>query len=107
MATATEIHAKAANETKDLVVDCAGALATGETITAITNTQHSPAGLTITGVARNAAILTEPGRRPIQVYEGIQAFVGGGAAATTYTITFTFTTSGGQTLEAIIRLRVT
>ncbi len=106
MTLAKELHTKTPAETKDLIVDCAGALAAGETITAITDTECSPAGLTITGVDANLVDINEPGRRPIQPGEAIRAFVGGGTANTTYTITFTYTTSGGQTLEAAVRARV-
>jgi hypothetical protein len=107
MTLAKELRAKATTETKDVVVDCAGALQSDETINAITSAVHTPTGLTITGVATNNAILSEPGRRPIQPGQGIQAFIAGGTADTTYLITFTYTTSLGQTLEAAIKLRVT
>ena len=60
MTVAKELHSKKPAETKDLVVDCAGDLAAGETITAITGTTHVPAGLTITGVDVNDVAIADP-----------------------------------------------
>lgn len=106
MTTAIETWTKQAAETKDIVCDCAGDLANGETIASIDNTAHAPAGLTITGVARNSALIEEPGKRPIQANEAIQAFVAGGTAGVTYTITFSYTTSTGQVLLFVATLKV-
>ena len=107
MSTAKQTHTKAAAETKDLVIDCANALDDTEAITGTpTLVVSAPDDLTITGIAVNESVLAEPGFPDAQIGQAIQCFVGGGTAGTTYTLTFSYNTSGGQSLEAIAKLRV-
>lgn len=108
MSVAKQIRSKAAGETKDLVIDCANALSDTETIASIDSVVVSaPNDLIITGLAVNTEVLSEPGFPDAQIGQAIQAFVGGGTAGTLYTLTCTYTTSLGQTLEAIAKLQVT
>ena len=108
MSTAKETHTKGPSETKDLAVDCAGALADAELIVGTpTVAVSAPNDLIITGISVNDVVLSEPGRPDIQIGQGIRAFVVGGTSGTTYTITFSYETDGGQQLEAACRLRVT
>jgi hypothetical protein len=108
MSIAKQTHSKTVAETKDLVIDCANALADTETIIGTpTVVVSSPNDLTITGLAVNTAVLAEPGFPDAQIGQAIQCFVGGGTASTKYTLTFTYSTSIGQTLVAVATIKVT
>lgn len=108
MSIAKQLRSKSAAETKDLVIDCAKALADAEVITSVTSVSVSaPDDLTLTGIAVNDAVLSEPGFPDAQIGQAVQLFVGGGTSGTTYTLTIVYETDGGQTLEAIAKLRVT
>jgi hypothetical protein len=108
MSIAKQLRTKAAAETKDLVIDCASALADAEAITGTpTVTVSPPDDLTVTGIAVNESVLTEPGYPDAQIGQAIQFFVGAGTAGTTYTLTITYDTDAGQDLEAVCKLRVT
>lgn len=107
MSIAKQFRSKTEAETKDLVIDCANALTDDETITGTpTVAVSAPDDLIITGIAVNEVVLTEPGYPDAQIGQAIQCFVGGGTAGTTYELTFSYETSGGQSLEAVAKLRV-
>ena len=110
MSVAKTKGTKAAGVTaKSLIVNCAGDLEAGELIVGTpTAVVLPPDELTITGIAVNAVLVTGLGKTDVQVGRGIRAFVGGGVAGTTYTITFSYDTDAGQMeLEAVVQVKVT
>ena len=108
MSITKQTGTKLVAETKDLAIDCANALADAETIADTpTVVVSSPNDLTITGIEINTEVLSEPGFPDAQIGQAIQCFVGGGTAGTRYTLSFSYTTSTGQSLIAIANLKVT
>lgn len=106
MTVAKGLFTKTDAETKSVVIDCAPALATGETIDIVSSETISPAGPTVSGLAKNSVVLSEPGERSIAAAEGLQFYVAGGTAGVIYTITIPYTTSNAQSLQASVKIKV-
>ena len=107
MAVCKQTWTKSANEAPDIAVDCANQLKDLETITSIDSvTVSSPDDLTITGLQVNTVVSEEPGYPDGQIGQVIICFVAGGTSGTSYTLTFLYQTSEGQTREAVAKLVV-
>jgi len=106
MTLAKGLYSKTERETKSVVIDCAPALAAGELIDTVGAAVITPAGPTISGLVKNASVLSEPGKRPIAIGEGLQFFLQDGTSGVVYTITIPYTTDGGQDLDASVKVKV-
>ena len=91
---APEIATKAAAEVQIILADFSERLDSGDTITSINSVTVAPTGPTIISSVKNSAST------------GVLVKLSGGTANTTYTVTTTITTTGGETLCVDGTLRV-
>lgn len=97
-------HEKTAGETRNVAVDCRDLLDSGETLTGTPTV--SGTGLTLSGATVNVAALTLQGAT-VGIGQAVQFTVAGGTAGTRYLIRVTASSSGGQTLQFDVPLKVT
>jgi hypothetical protein len=87
-------------------VDFSRLLVTGETLSTVSGVAATPAGLTISSQAVNAAAFDNDEGGSVSIAKGAQFRVAGGAAGSDYALTVTVTTSAGNTRVAVCQLQV-